>query len=144
MGSVCKQDHSPLSQIYSVDRQFFVMSWPPIWRVNRILTYFENLTMRHKLPFCVGKPTPQTGGEKSQFTLFKIHLPKALPRPASVFQAECFYSVFWRVLKNTYRMLKIFILKEKLVALMEQHMYLFNIFNEENVLHAFRRKKKEL
>lgn len=75
--------------------------------------------------------------------LFKIHLPKALPGLASVFQAECFYSVFQCVLKSTYRMLKIFILKEKLVALMEQHMYLFSYFNEENVLHAFRKKKKK-
>lgn len=74
--------------------------------------------------------------------LFKIRLPKALPGLASAFLAECFYSVFWGVLKNTYRILKIFVLKEKLVALMDiQHMYLFSYFNEENVLHAFRKKR---
>lgn len=103
MGSVCKQDHSPLSQIYSVDRQFFVMSWPPIWRVNRNLAYFKNLTMRHKLPFCVGKPTPQIPREKknkSRIMLFKIHPPKVLPVVASVFQLKCFYSDSWCVLKS--------------------------------------------
>lgn len=72
--------------------------------------------------------------------LFKIHLPKALPVLASVFQANCFYSVFWYVLKNTYRMLKIFILREKLITLREQHMYSFSYFNEENVSNAFRKK----
>lgn len=37
-------------------------------------------------------------------------------------------------------MLNVFILKENLVELREQHMYLFSYFNEENVLNAFRKK----
>lgn len=80
--------------------------------------------MRHKLPFCVGKPTPQVPRKKSQFMLFKIHPPKALPRVASVFQAGCFCSDFSCVLKKYLQNnVLVFILKEKTVATGECHMF---------------------
>lgn len=50
-------------------------------------------------------PTDAQEKRKTQFTLFKIHPPKALSVVASVFQVECLYSDFWCVLKNSYRML---------------------------------------
>lgn len=88
-----------------------------------------------------GSPPHRQGEKNHSSCCSKSIPPKVLPGLTSVSQAECFYSIFQCVLKNTYRMLKIFILKEKLIALMEQHMYLFSYFNEENVLHAFRKKR---